>query len=379
MDKPPPKRPRIALVVHDCSEGFGQGRYCVELIRHLAPEFEFTVVSASMDRQALEGTYWVQVPAFRRSALSTVFSFRHTVARLLPAVGCDLVHSQGMTGGKPDLVTAHVCNPARCEAEGGGSFRGHLFSRLVAPFERAFYSQRSVRGVIAISKLVGVEVRRHYGWQGFMPIIHHGTDTTKFRPPVAGEREELRSQLGFRAEDWVWLFVGEADKGLREIVLQLPEFPTARLMVVSRSDLTCYRGLADRLSVRSRVTFHGPDSRPERIHRMADVFVYPSRYDTFALVVTEAMSSGLPVVVGQNVGAAELVIDGLNGLLCDPCSAESIRSALTRLQADRSNAREIGSAARKTIARYTWADCAQATARVYRELLNGKARPDDGE
>jgi glycosyltransferase involved in cell wall biosynthesis len=366
------RRPRISLVVHDFSTGYGQGRYCTELSTRLAGHFEFSVVAASFTSDPLSNLRSFPVPAWRRNVATTIVSFLARCGGPLRESRPDLIHAQGLTCWNTDLITAHVCNAARLHHMAGSRLKARLFTQLVAPLEKAFYGQRQARRVIGISRVVAEEIRQHYRWRRPVDVIYHGTDVERFRPPISGERESLRSELAVPAESWLWLFMGEAEKGLRDVIAQLPQFPSARLLVVSRSRLVPYRAEAERLGVVGRIHFHGPDPRPERLHRVADVLVYPSRYDTFAMVVAEAMASGVPVVVGQRVGAAELIEDGRNGLLCDPDSTETISRPLRQLQAAPDWARQIGQAGRRTIERHTWAECAEATARVYEQILREK-------
>ena len=365
-------RPRISLVVHDFSEGFGQGRYCTELVSRLGDRFEFSVVSASFCSSARPSVKWYPVNSWRRGALSTILTFLvrgpAEVRRSVP----DLIHSQGMTCWGADLVTAHVCNAARKTQLDADHFRARWFSRIITPLEHAFYRQQKLCRVIGISRIVASEIRDHYGWRGMMDVVHHGTDVDRFRPAQMDESSKMRRQLGLSESAWIWLFMGEANKGLAEVLDQMPLFPEARLVVVSRSDLAPFRANAQRLGVAGRIVFHGPEKAPERLHRIADVFIYPSRYDTFGLVVTEAMASGVPVVVGRNIGAAELIEDGRNGLLCDPTDAPSITRAIRSLATDRTSARAIGREGRRTVERHTWAECAEATARVYDQVLAAK-------
>src|SRR5207253_5314890 len=55
-----------------------------------------------------------------------------------------------------------------------------------------------------------------------------------------------------------------------------------------------------------------------KYYALADVFVLPSVYDTFGVVVAEAMACGLPIVTTPTVGAtSSIVVDNENGLLVE--------------------------------------------------------------
>ncbi len=77
----------------------------------------------------------------------------------------------------------------------------------------------------------------------------------------------------------------------------------------------------------------------------ADVFVFPSRTDTFGLVVIEALSCGTPVAAFPVPGPGDIVRDGAGAL--DEDLALAIDTALT---CDRADAEALG-------ARYSWASC----------------------
>ncbi|MBN1201806.1 MAG: glycosyltransferase [Anaerolineae bacterium] len=65
------------------------------------------------------------------------------------------------------------------------------------------------------------------------------------------------------------------------------------------------------------------------------VFMQPARYEGFGLTVIEAMISGLPVAATQNGGPAEIIQDGINGLLFDPLDAADMAHKALRLVTDR--------------------------------------------
>lgn len=369
----PGYRMKIALVVHDFDANYGQGRYCVELVRHLHSRAEFVIYSNTFRPPESLPVTWRHVPTLRFNALTTVFSFLPAAERMLRRDRPDLIHAQGLTGWSADIITGHICNAARGRRLRTTDRRPHLFIKLVTPFERAFYRQRRASRLIAISNALAAEMREEYGWQKGVSVVYHGTNTEQFRPPADdAEWAALRTKYRIPLDRWAWLFMGEAVKGLEEVIEQLPAFPQAHLLVVTRSDLRRYRALAEDLKVSERITFHGFEAKSEDAFRAADVFVYPNDYDPFGMVATEAMATGIAVILGRTIGAAELVTHGQNGLLCEPHDAASMHTQLQHLAKDPVAARRIGLAARATIQEHTWQVCAAQTWAVYEQVMREK-------
>jgi glycosyltransferase involved in cell wall biosynthesis len=366
-------RPRLAFVIHDYDPNLGQGRYCVELAKRLHPHYAIDIHAATFRSPLLPNMRFLRVPAWRRGALSTVFTFIAGAQRSLRQNPADIVHAQGLSSWSADIITGHMCVAARTRKLPAPGWRAGLFTRLVTPFERGFYRQQRARHLIAISRVLQAEVAEDYGWVRPVSVIYHGTDCEKFRPAAdAGERNRLRARFRLSPTAWTWIFMGEAVKGLRECIAALPSFPAARLLVVSRSRLDSFQAQARELGVFDRIHFHGFDPQPEEAFRAADVFVYPNEYDPFGMVVTEAMASGLPCVVGKRIGAAELIADGDDGFLCDPRVPATVVGALQTLAATPSLAGRIGAAARAKIQPFSWDACATATAQVYDRVWREK-------
>lgn len=360
---------KVAFVVHDFDANFGQGRYAVEIARRLANRCEFTVYAHTFSASGMEGIRWVRVPAVRWNVVTTVLSFLPSAERLLRRDAPDVIHAQGLTGWSSDVITGHICNAARARSMATQRRRARWFIQMVTPLERAFYRQRRASHLIAISKSLADEIRSEYGWNKSVTVLHHGTNTVQFRPPAdPGETAELKARFRLPANYWHWLFIGEAVKGLTQVIEQLPSFPEAHLLVISRSEPAKYRELARSLGVLKRITFWGYEAHPELAFRAADVFVYPSDYDPFGMVGSEAMASGLPVVLGDSIGVAELVQDGVNGLLCKPHDASSIRSQLFRLRADPGLGARLGVAGRETVIATSWDHNADEVFKIYQSV-----------
>jgi glycosyltransferase involved in cell wall biosynthesis len=90
---------------------------------------------------------------------------------------------------------------------------------------------------------------------------------------------------------------------------------------------------------------------------MGSVFVLPSLADGFGMVVPQAMACGLPVIVTENVGAADIVRDGRSGFIVPVRDVEALCEKLRFLHENRDLAREMGRQARQdVICGYTWDD-----------------------
>lgn len=67
------------------------------------------------------------------------------------------------------------------------------------------------------------------------------------------------------------------------------------------------------------------------IYNQSGFFVFPSEHETFGLVIAEAMSCGLPVIVGKETAPKEIVRSG-EGILVDPFSVQEIATAMVRMK-----------------------------------------------
>ena len=103
---------------------------------------------------------------------------------------------------------------------------------------------------------------------------------------------------------------------------------------------------------------------------ISDAFVFPTVYEPFGLVITEAMACGLPVVTSRCAGAAELIEDGKEGLLLsDPNDPVVLAKHIAYLLESPEARQALGMAARLKAEMYSVEECARQTESVYRRLL----------
>jgi UDP-glucose:(heptosyl)LPS alpha-1,3-glucosyltransferase len=361
-------RRQIALVVHDFSPGYGHGRYCVELARRFAPHHDIHVFANHFGVPC--EPYWTyhKVPAWRHSALLTIVTFLANAKRRLAKRRFDVIHAQGLTCWSADVITAHVCNAARVELDSLRSPRERLFDTLVGQLEAEFYRHNRAARWVAVSGQTAHELRADHDPVHNVPVIYHGVDTEQFRPAEGtGQKRILRESLGLHTDRWLWLFVGEASKGLLPALQALKHFPQAELLVISRSPAAKWLGKAADMGVLSQMLWPGPQTALGPFYQAADVFVYPSQYDAFGMVVAEAMSAGLPVIVNQGIGAAEWICPGENGLLGNISDPAALKASLQMLASLRDRGAQLGANARLTARHFSWDRCAEATLQVYEQ------------
>jgi glycosyltransferase involved in cell wall biosynthesis len=116
----------------------------------------------------------------------------------------------------------------------------------------------------------------------------------------------------------------------------------------------------------ANVTYEGaahPAGVPEAMRR-ADLFILPTLEDAFALVVLEAMASGLPVVTTQHAGSSEYIDHGQDGLVVQPGDAVALAESVRQLVEDRAIRLRIGEAARhKVRSSHSWESYGEAVFR----------------
>jgi glycosyltransferase involved in cell wall biosynthesis len=110
------------------------------------------------------------------------------------------------------------------------------------------------------------------------------------------------------------------------------------------------------------VVRHGrcDDTGIGRLYRSADMFVLPSRWETYGTVYAEAMDAGLPVIGWRSGNLPHLVDDGQQGIVITPGDIGALAGALRRLAEDEPERLRMGAAAGRRAQRLpTWEQSAQ--------------------
>ena len=112
--------------------------------------------------------------------------------------------------------------------------------------------------------------------------------------------------------------------------------------------------------------------RLSQAYASADVFVFPSRLETFGLVVIEAMAAGLPVVAARVGGVGDIVAEGVNGYTFESGDTASLLAGLRKIASNRENMRWMGRQARAYAEGQSWEAIMDELIELYAGLIDAR-------
>ncbi|RWX72873.1 MAG: glycosyl transferase group 1 [Candidatus Methanosuratincola subterraneus] len=220
--------------------------------------------------------------------------------------------------------------------------------------------------VICCSKYMMNEVHSSLGCPiDKISVIHNGYDPKLARANSAGMSKRKARTV---------LFVGRLvyEKGPHLLVEAASLLKDCRVIIVGDGAMRPYlEGLARKLGVSDRVTFtgHVDDETLLSIYEEASVLVIPSLYEPFGIVVLEAMSLGIPVIVSNTGGLDEIITDGRDGLKFQSGSPEELAKAIARILDDEGLRARLVENAKSRAKEFSWKTTADQTLKLYKKVL----------
>ncbi len=156
---------------------------------------------------------------------------------------------------------------------------------------------------------------------------------------------------------------------------RLADSTDARLVIGGTGPQTAeYRALATELGIAERVEWSGfvEAGRLVDLYRTFDVFVAPSRIESYCVAAVEAQAVGLPVVATRVGGLPGVVVDGVTGRIVPPEDPEAMAGAIAALLEDPALRATMGQAARAHVAaHHAWDENVSRMEALYVQLLGG--------
>ncbi|MDD4357438.1 MAG: glycosyltransferase family 4 protein, partial [Smithellaceae bacterium] len=193
-------------------------------------------------------------------------------------------------------------------------------------------------------------------------------------------RHAVRKDLGIGTDDPVIVFASMnfEIKGLDDIILALAQLKqhnkNVKLIVAGKGNIKKYEKLAKDAQISENIIFTGIVARDRLIdlYLAGDLYMMLSRFDTFGMVVLEAMAAGLPVMISSRVGAKDLVKDEKNGFVIPDASDYDYIASRLVLMLDKKTRIQMSVAAHQTASENTWDNVAKKYSDLYDEVFAAK-------
>jgi glycosyltransferase involved in cell wall biosynthesis len=296
-------------------------------------------------------------------------SFFRAWDRWVHGVRFDLVVSPGINCLDADVVIVHAlfCRLQElAREENHASPRLGLLRRLhqrayyalLAGLERRIFTHQKVT-LAAVSQRTATLLNDYFHRQEVL-VIPNGVDTAQFSPSARRAlRTEARRRRQIQETDFVLLLIGNdwRVKGLETVLRALGALQELPIILLAAGDDSpdSFRETAKSLGISERCRFEPSRKDVLDFYAAADLYVSPSREDSFGLPVAEAMACGMPVITSLHAGVADLIRDGVDGfILRQVDDFHALAQLLRCLQADGLLRGNAGAAAAKAALAWTW-------------------------
>lgn len=370
---------KICIVTHSILKGDGQGRVNYEVVwEALRQGHHVTLVASEISPDLAYHAHitWVEisVQGIPTALLSNlVFSAKSAAWLQRNRAKFDLVNTNGaITSAASEVNSVHFVHGAwlrspahtsRANPNLYGLYQW-LYSALNAHWEKKALNRSQI--VIAVSEKVRQEILEIGIPDTQIRVIYNGVDPDEFTIDQGDRRT-----IGLPEHVPIAFFVGDIRtprKNLDTVLKALQQTPNLHLAIAGKTDGSPYPQLAKDLGVSDRVHFLGFRKDIVKIMQSVDLFVFPSRYEPFALVLLEAMATGLPVITTSNVGGAALVTPECGIVLPDCENSVDLSAAFIDLSSNPDKCYQMGQASRSIAENYTWKKMARSYVQLFEEV-----------
>ena len=372
---------KVLMISRAVNKYGGISRYIAEIAERISYENEVHILSAWYGINNSNITlhqYTIPKKPYSLQIFTSFLKVSKLARKLDRKFHFDVIHSSECEGNYQHIITAHSCVRGAYEKLKWNNIlvdairRIRPFVALGLKFEMLIYTKRKYNKIIAVSKGVKEELIHYYNLPSEdIVIIPNGVDLEEFKPDKE-KRRKIRETYEIADDEVVLMFSGYEfrRKGLEYIIKALPLVKgKVKLLVVGKDDPNYYKELASKLGVMDKTIFTGFVPDISEYYAASDLFVFPTLYEPFGLVITEALASGLPVIVSEFAGATDIMNDECEGLLLkDPTNPKEIAEKVNVLVEDENLRKQMSRNARKTVEKYSWDEVARKILEIYEEV-----------
>lgn len=213
----------------------------------------------------------------------------------------------------------------------------HFIDRKIYEYKFRKACENSDR-IIAISECTKRDIIQYFKISpDKIDVVYQGCDNSFTLPVSEEKKKEVRKK--YQLPEHYILNVGsiEERKNILLAVKAMPMLPAhIHIVIIGKrtnytekiEEFVCEHGLEERVHILSNVPF---DDLPT-LYQLAEIFVYPSRFEGFGIPIIEALNSGVPVVAAT--GSCLEEAGGPDSIYVDPDDVQGVANAFKQVYAD---------------------------------------------
>jgi N-acetyl-alpha-D-glucosaminyl L-malate synthase BshA len=216
------------------------------------------------------------------------------------------------------------------------------------------YAIQESDGVTCISSYLKDETVKHFGTSRPIEVIPNFVNCNTYEP-IKDEAARAKARLRLAAPDEAILMHLSNFRPVKRVVdvvkvfaLVARELPAQLFLVGDGPDRSEAEWLAHDLHINDRVHFMGKQERVNELLPLADLLLMPSELESCGLVALEAMACKVPSISTRVGGVAEVIDDGVTGLLYSVGDVENMAAGALGLLKDRKRLEAMREAGRLT-------------------------------
>ncbi len=285
---------------------------------------------------------------------------------------------------KPDILHAHYAT-----GYGFMSKLSHFKPRIISIYGSDIYEfpKKSiihklillfnVKGadkILSTSENMAIEFIKVYSSEMKIAVTPFGVDVDKFINNNLNIKRENTFNIGIVKKLEHNYGIDILMKAFNELKELMPETSIFLHIVGTGSKFNELQQLSDSLNLKKEVKFYGAidNSEVPTLLNKLDLFVVPSRSESFGVAAVEAQACALPVIVSDVGGLPEVVLNEKTGIVVPKEDVSALVIAMKKLCENESLRRKLGSAGRRRVLKfYNWDKNVETMIDVYNRVIQG--------
>ncbi len=244
--------------------------------------------------------------------------------------------------------------------------------------------------LIAITDSVAQEYKSIGVNKSNIKNVPNGVSNKRFE--ISVDKESIKSNLGLDQDSFLFISVGRnhPKKNMASLIniakkLKLKTDLKFQILIVGNkvselNDLVVKSNLADVIILKEQIGSEWEENIKEvpklpsddlvSFYKIADAFVFPTLIETFGIVIIEAMSAGLPVIVTDVPGCKDIVRKDLDGMVVPEKNDDAFSDAMHLLMSDKIVFEKYSNQSKKRALEYDWDNVIDKYCELYRELIS---------